>query len=667
MNMQHSVFALSLAGVLACSSNNLPGSSTSADSGPTTATEGGAAGDGSGGPDGATGDGSLSDVSYGDAGPGGTPWSGIVATTRAIDWSKAGVPGGIPNRTQQCGATVAAYSGTADAINAAISACGDNQYVLLGAGTFNLTTGITFNAKSNVTLRGAGADKTSLAFTAANACGGIPGDICVWNADGNYSRGVENTANWTAGYAQGATAITLDTTTNLSVGGLIMLDQLADATDDGTIYQAIVQGLNCVKCNQPGRLGRPQTQIVKVTAIAGNQVTITPGLYMPNWRAGQKPGAWWGTTLPIVGDGVEDLSIDSGGVQTGGGVIAFINGYGNWVKGVRTLDAADHHVIFWQSAHNTVQSSYFYGSQGHDGTFSQSYGTGGYLSSDELVENNIFQHVGSPLMNEADQGEVYGYNYAIDDFNGSEPSWPLPSSDHHAPGDTYILWEGNNGFDLMEDNIHGPADFITAFRNRWSGWQAGIVFQSVPFMDYSFSRYTNLVGNVLGTAGYHTHYTSVAGDGTGTGPATGLCNHSIYALGWGGNCEDWTSGACGETNCPVSDPHVASTLLRWGNYDTVSGAPQWTASEVPSGLASYANAVPANHGLPASFYLAGKPSFWGSMPFPAVGPDVAGGDVPGVGGHAYLIPAARCYLTVMGGQTDGTSGALSFSASSCYP
>jgi hypothetical protein len=77
-------------------------------------------------------------------------WSGIIAPSRATDWTQAGVKGDIPSRTwTQCGATIAAYSGTAATINGAVNhtasgytGCGANTYVQLGAGTFNLSTGI---------------------------------------------------------------------------------------------------------------------------------------------------------------------------------------------------------------------------------------------------------------------------------------------------------------------------------------------------------------------------------------------------------------------------------------------------------------------------------------------------------------------------------------------
>jgi hypothetical protein len=108
-----------------------------------------------------------------------------------------------------------------------------------------------------------------------------------------------------------------------------------------------------------------------------------------------------------------------------------------------------------------------------------------------------------------------------------------------------------------------------------------------------------------------------------------------------------------------------STLFRWGNYDTVNNAVRFVNSEVPSGLSLYANPVPASQTLPASFYLSAKPGWWGTMPWPAIGPDVTGGDIPGVAGHAYKIPAQVCYMN-MGGLADGTGPILSFNASACY-
>src|SRR5438093_8006920 len=96
------------------------------------------------------------------------PWSGIIDPSRAIDWSGAGVPGGIPTNRTQCGSTVAPTNDIT-VINNALAACGANQYVLLGAGVFNLSSGINVTV-NNTTLRGASPNLTILKFTASGGC-----------------------------------------------------------------------------------------------------------------------------------------------------------------------------------------------------------------------------------------------------------------------------------------------------------------------------------------------------------------------------------------------------------------------------------------------------------------------------------------------------------------
>jgi len=68
--------------------------------------------------------------------------------------------------------------------------------------------------------------------------------------------------------------------------------------------------------------------------------------------------------------------------------------------------------------------------------------------------------------------------------------------------------------------------------------------------------------------------------------------------------------------------------------------------------------------LPASFYLAAKPSWWGAMPYPATGPDVVAGTGPK--GHSYGNPARACYVKTMGGSDGGAGSPLRFNAAQCY-
>jgi hypothetical protein len=208
-----------------------------------------------------------------------------------------------------------------------------------------------------------------------------------------------------------------------------------------------------------------------------------------------------------------------------------------------------------------------------------------------------------------------------------------------------LLVEGNSGPGMNADMVHGTHHFLTEFRNHWYGdiWnnppKSG---NTTPLHLEAWARFTNVIGNVLGRTGfYQTYQTNL--DSTGT---------DIYSTGE-------------PDNSPSSDPRVLATLMRWGNYDTVNAAVRFVASEVPTGITSFSNALPGSQSLPASFYLSSKPSFFVSVPWPAIGPDVSGGNVTNVGGHANMNPAEACWYKVMGGVV-GSSGLLSFNANSCY-
>src|ERR1700734_3856575 len=195
-------------------------------------------------------------------------------------------------------------------------------------------------------------------------------------------------------------------------------------------------------------------------------------------------------------------------------------------------------------------------------------------------------------------GVVFGYNFAVNDYYTAGPGWLLPMSNAHAGGVEMILQEGNVGPRFDSDNFHGSHHFVTEFRNRWSGygpkcWASGATYATAEFEAclhppmasqlLPYSRFYNYVGNVLGTPGVQTSYEN--------GPAP------IYFIGKGRSDQGVTI---------QDDPNVETTLMRWGNYDTVSAASRFAPEEVPSKLtgvqAPFSNPVPASKILPASFY-----------------------------------------------------------------
>jgi hypothetical protein len=578
--------------------------------------------------------------------------NGIINAARCADWSRAGVEGGIPHRTTIY--KTLDPGATADQINAAIAACPGDQVVYLNAGTYNLSSGIVL--KNNVTVRGAGADKTFLVFSGTNACFGGYSVVCftaenhVWGGDADALPGGSNAAIWTAGFAQATTQITLTNvgSSGLSVGQYIMLDQANVASDNGDLFVCDNTTFPCsLEGGNGGRVmngvQHGQTQVVKITAINGNAYTISPGLYAPNWSGSLSPGAWWVHMIQFAG--IEDLSVNHDGAS---GEVNGIRMYGAincWVRGVRSLNSNRNHVQLCASAHNTVQDCYFFGTQ-HGVT--QSYGVEVYLASDNLIANNIFQQVTAPQLLQLGVGNVIAYNFSINDYEVASADFLYGSATDHNEGNEYDLFEGNDGSMFGADLFHGTGGMNTLFRNRFTGWEVGKLNNLIPVRLDAYKRYCNIVGNVLGTAGITTHYQTPAPYGSG----------SVYLLG---------SGNSNGTVTIPADPLVAATTFRWGNYDVVNDSARWEASEVPSSIAKYANPVPASKTLPASFFLSAKPAWWPSgIAWPPIGPDVSGGSIAGLAGHAHEIPACNCYANVMKGPADGSGALLSFNASACY-
>jgi hypothetical protein len=614
----------------------------------------------------------------------GPPWTGILASTRAIDWSKAGAVIDPTGTRTQCGSTISAYSGTATAINSAIASCAANHFVLLGSGSFSITTMIDFANKSNVTLRGSGANSTFVTFTSAvgaNGCAGFGGaNIClqsVNNGDGG-DQTYNNLASWTGGYAVGTTSITINTFTKgsiagLQVGSLIFLDQL----DNTTIPAAgvfVCQASNCSGGGSGnGRNWRPSTQEEPqiITSISGSgpwTIGISPGIRMPNISGARTPQMWSNSGLPIQNDGIESMSLDARSNSAFSNIFC-IDCYNVWVKNIRFIGqglngSGTYQFYGYQSKNITIRDSYGFGSA----STSNNYVYSCWAGADVLFENNITQHMAFSYMQEGCIGGVQDYNFDIDNYYtgtpaGSDTGFQQSGPGyHHGSGDAYNLFEGNEGFGAIGDDVHGTSNFFTVFRNYYSGRDinggssGGKNQNTNPILLYTYNRFWNIVGNVLGTSGYHTTYQCAY-------PSPSSCNNDvqIYSLGYAGDA-------------PASEAYTTTSLLRWGNYDVVSSpGVRFVNAEIPTVLTDgFANTVPSSQTLPSSFFLTVKPAWWGvtgqpTIPWPADGPDISSGNISGVGGHANHIPAAVCYLSVMGGPTNGAATLLSFDSSNCYP
>ena len=566
----------------------------------------------------------------------------IIPADRRIDWSQAGIPGGIPNRTTIC----ATFNpgATAAQINKAIATC-NNGVVYLNAGTYTLSSGITFVGTSNVTLRGAGPDQTILKFTGTDGCGGLYANICIGGSSNVWSGNVPSTniRNWTAGYAKGTTKVTLDSTAGLTVGTIIILDQLNDTANTGGVIVSDTLGTFSLEGGAPGRTNRAQQQFVQVTAINGNQVAISPGIYMPNWRASQQPQVWWwgDSSVTAVMDGVESLTLEHTNSTEKSG-IAFYIAYKSWLKNVKSLNANRNHVWMQQAARIEVRDSYFYGTKN---AASQSYGVESFTTSDDLVVNNIFHHVTSPIMVGPNSGSVFAYSF-MTDMTYPIATWMTAGIvGGHDAGTGMNLFEGNVGNQFLMDLYHGTGNLATLFRNQLMGTEPNKTQGNTAVINiWGYNRFVNIVGNVLGTSRYHKVYE----DSRTPSGTTGSPERSIYLLGYTGVLEKTSSGL-------LYDPLVVSTMFRWGNWDYATHQTHWDSAEIPAGVV-----VPTTQTLLPSLFLSSRPSWWGTMPWPAIGPDVAGGQDPS--GHVYANPAQGCYNNT----PKDSNGILIFNADKCY-
>jgi hypothetical protein len=624
----------------------------------------------------------------------GQAWSGIISPGRAIDWSHSGLPASYPDgettanpwtppvRTQ-CGSTVNA-SGNASTdvtnVNNALSACTSGHFVALG-GTIASPQSFTFNSSVFLTKNGVSLRCLNgpMACTVMLNCGGGSCDISMGSASGG------STCTWSSGLSAGSSSLGFTGCTGApTVNSLIFLNQCdsgysgtscttGSSTDNGGLY---ICG-DVTACIRGGEgTGEPNHQwqsewVTGVTSLGGGAYTVTVSspIRMPNWSTGNTAQASWGNTY--YGIGLEDMTIYSDKTLTSQQYILYVNfQYGSWVKGVRFVGAATTGIVnMLSNMHDLIMNNYSVSRVTIDGNYPVGWQEAS--SSDDLFINNMGTR-GVPY--EAlgrSSGNVFAYNYTRDVFTTGETTNCM---DHEA-GNSFHLWESNICNAFVEDDTHGTHDLDTWFRNFANGYYSPYqVNPNTQVFDFGEgNRFTNEIAGVYGSANittYQVQYGSTFG----------------FVYGWD------------QGSSVINDPLVMTTSMRWGNYDTVTGAirycgnsssPGWSTtcastSEIPTTLTGNAafgnNLIPSGTTFPCSFFLAGFtattctpfPSggtglgWWKvcktwttfptvcastqTPPLPAIGPDVTGGSafdaVTSVAGHANDIPATIAFLNL---------------------
>ncbi len=534
----------------------------------------------------------------------------IIPAERKIDWSRAGVPGGIPERTVVC-ATLdsAAYgNGIADAthaIQAALDSCSDGQVVYLPEGTY--LTSDTIHLDSHATLRGAGPGVTVLKHSGGYLRSMVDmRGLIYWQIAGLHKTYTVLEAD------KDSRVITLASTAGINPGDILLINQL---NDNDIVDPVGVEG-KCTWCGYEDG-DRVLGQLVEVTAVSGSQVTLNLPLH---WMYDTALNPWAyqvDADAMIRHAGLEDLTLtqDEPEVEF---IIEMDGAQYSWVKNVEIKNVQRRAMWVIDSLQNEIRECYIH--TGIDG-YGRDRGYGILLdmhSSNNLVEDNILSTIdgGGVMTAGGASGNVIAYNY-LHDILFDDEWWMIASpSINHAPHPKMNLWEGNFAYKAEADIIHGSSSHNTVFRSRSFGWQSDTITTRNNAIEIAAKNTSmNIVGSVLGTPGKSNRYEVLPGQ-----PYDDWDERAIYALGVG-------SG--------VEDPRPAATLLRHGNFDYVTNSVIWDP------------AIP-EHDLPASLYRSAAPEWWcQETPWPAIGPDVVG--------YTNDIPAKRRFEGLPCSQTTGLS------------
>ena len=565
-----------------------------------------------------------------------------IPMNRRTDWSYAGVRGGIPSYSQICH-TFTPATGTASAVNAKITECGvvypNGSVVLLSAGTYVWDTTVRVGA-SKVVLRGEGADKTIIQHAPTAAF------VLRLGSSSAYVTTVN--AAVTGGGTKDSFSFQLANASGLSTGEVIEL--LRD--DEPYVHS-----------NYPNTRLK---QVNRITEVTGNVITVRNPLLHD--FSGGNARVWLKWVRHSTNAGIEDLKIDHS-TYTGTDLttlkIAFCDEC--WIRGVESYKSRNYHFMVETALNFEFKDGYVheastYGSN-NSGIVIAPGGSYGNVSNIK-IENTIFDRNFPAIEN---FGGLFGSVIAYNFVSRPQPSptsifvtWGI--SDNHGPHNMLNLYEGNITPMLGSDGYYGGSSHSTFFRNLITGATTGlrgVVETGNPIWLKRLSYYYNIVGNVIGSVETAPHYYEEAGENCQPYWCT-----SPYQLGYPnlGNHSYDGSGLPYQPNPPIAypDANVRSTLLRWGNYDFFHKAVRWEASEIPEGAA-----VPSDRNLPNSYYLTSKPSWFGSVAWPPIGPDVTATSHGGVGtedasGHANKIPAQLCW------ESRNLIGGGPFSAAACY-
>ncbi len=500
----------------------------------------------------------------------------------ASGWNgNVGVPGGIPTeygmycdvRTHIPGTElVAVGDGVADdapAINFALKNCPNGKYVYLPAGHYRLNEGIgrkgidlwhgAYNQYS-IEIKGDGPSLTRLYYY------GRSGPAISFTPS-NGENAI--TAQIKEGDTRGSTQLRLSAFPHWW------------QQPDG-IY-AVVHRINseATDGHDPSYMIDSASQIVKVTSIDQSSATLT---FTPALNEAFHGDYVTFGIAPPYRCGIQDLYIEDMVDQDGDNIL-FNYGMECWVRNVESNNTAHWHIELEDCSRCEVRECTV-----HDGWTAggdHDYGVGLFqYCCNNLVEDNLFYRCRHAMpMEYGGQGNVFGYNYSYDPINSDlgpgltnelNTDYLMGDELNHGGDMRFNLREGNVAATIRFDCALGGSDNNTVFRNLIT--RKGLVHTTVANFGSDIQRWNHsetLSGNV---------YMKL--------PPGIRCN----LRRWGTN----------QDNASDPDRLSESTTTIDGDCDLTTSVVEWASSD---------------HALRASYYLSSKPSWFGSLPWPAFGPE----------------------------------------------
>lgn len=485
-----------------------------------------------------------------------------LPAARSVDWTLAGVTGGIPTVTaiacnvRNLGATGNGTDDDTSAFEAAINLGGYSasspKIIFIPAGTYKITRQLY--PKSGQVFRGEGSNVTKLMFTF--------GTDPNWKHCFHLAGTVGTAYSISSGATKGSDQIVVSDGSKFAIGNTIEIYQENDISWWWTGSAMKVKGDYAgFYDGHTGWAKQARGEMAIVSGKSGNTLTLDHDLFT-TLDSSKSPVARVVTPCDKVGLEYLYVHCDAqGGHQSScwGAFFFFTYATNCWVKAVEAHMARQGFFIAERSAHLECRQSFF-----HD--FNDPTTTGeGYLW-------DLRQHVTACLIEDncADQGgmgiapsigacgNVFTYNYFNSHKEWLPASWGWYDQELHGWQGHHNLLEGNVIWGATIAATWGPCPYNTMFRNR--------VRKQIGVFDYS--DYCSIIGNEVWNAS--NPWLIIGPSSPNIGPVTGTFVH--------------------------------------GNE--VDGSTSWDAGT-------------SDHVLPNSFVYTSQPSWWdASCAWPAIGPDV---------------------------------------------